>query len=258
MLRFEPVPAFADNYIWVLSSSASRSAVVVDPGEAGPVFSTLDLHGFELSAILITHHHADHVGGVRDLLASRRVPVFGPESERIDGVDQPVRGGSAVGLRDLGVKLDVIDVPGHTAGHVAYIGPGFVLVGDTLFAGGCGRVFEGTPEQMCTSLRTLAQLPPDTEIYCAHEYTAANLRFGLEVEPGNSALEDRLGHARELRAAGEPTIPSILSEEVATNIFLRCTEREVVASAEARVGRPLATETEVFAVVRRWKDGWRA
>jgi hydroxyacylglutathione hydrolase len=258
MLRFEPLPAFSDNYIWMLSSSAARAAVVVDPGEAAPVFSALDLHGFELSAILITHHHGDHVGGVRDLLASRRVPVFGPEKEPIDGVDQPVGGGSTVDLRDLGIELDVIDVPGHTAGHVAYIAPGFALVGDTLFAGGCGRVFEGTPEQMCSSLRTLAELPPDTAVYCAHEYTAANLRFGLEVEPGNAALEDRLGRARELRAAGEPTIPSAVSEELATNVFLRCDQRGVVAAAEARVGRSLATEAEVFAVVRRWKDGWRA
>ena len=258
MLRFEPVPAFADNYIWMLSSSASRSAVVVDPGEAGPVFSALDLHGFELSAILITHHHGDHVGGVRDLLASRRVPVFGPENEQIDGVSQPVGGGSTVVLHDFGIELDVLDVPGHTAGHVAYIGAGFALVGDTLFAGGCGRIFEGTPEQMCSSLRALAQLPPDTGIYCAHEYTAANLRFGLEVEPGNGALEDRLGRAREQRAAGEPTIPSTLSVELATNVFLRCGEGEVVAAAEARVGRALTTHTEVFAVVRRWKDGWRA
>lgn len=258
MLRFEPVPAFADNYIWMLSSSASRTAVVVDPGEAAPVFSALDLHGFELSAILITHHHGDHVGGVQDLVASRRVPVFGPEKERIDGVDQPVQEGSTVVLQDLGIELDVLDVPGHTAGHIAYFTPGFALVGDTLFAGGCGRVFEGTPEQMCSSLRTLAALPPDTAIYCAHEYTAANLRFGLEVEPGNGELEDRLGRARELRAAGEPTIPSTLSDEHATNVFLRCTEKEIVAAAEARVGRPLATEAEVFTVVRRWKDGWRA
>jgi hydroxyacylglutathione hydrolase len=231
---------------------------VVDPGEAAPVFSALDLHGFELSAILITHHHGDHVGGVRDLLASRRVPVFGPEKERIDGVDQPVGGESTVVLHELGIELDVIDVPGHTAGHVAYVAPGFALVGDTLFAGGCGRVFEGTPGQMCSSLRTLTELPPDTAVYCAHEYTAANLRFGLEVEPGNGALEDRLARARELRAAGKPTVPSILSVELATNVFLRCGEGEVVAAAEARVGRPLASETEVFAVVRRWKDGWRA
>jgi hydroxyacylglutathione hydrolase len=173
-------------------------------------------------------------------------------------VDQPVGEGSTVDLRDLGIELDVIDVPGHTAGHVAYIAPGFALVGDTLFAGGCGRVFEGTPEQMCSSLRTLAELPPDTAVYCAHEYTAANLRFGLEVEPGNAAIEDRLGRARELRAAGEPTIPSAVSEELATNVFLRCDHGGVVAAAEARVGRSLATEAEVFAVVRRWKDGWRA
>lgn len=258
MLRFDPVPAFADNYIWMISSSGSPSAVVVDPGEAAPVVSALGSHGFELGAILLTHHHGDHVGGVQDLLASRRVPVFGPETEKIDGVDHPVGGGSAVSLPDLGIELDVLDVPGHTAGHIAYSGHGFALVGDTLFAGGCGRVFEGTPEQMCSSLNTLAKLPADTELFCAHEYTAANLRFGLEVETGNEALEKRLQRARETRAAGRPTIPSTIADELATNVFLRCREAQVVTAAETRVGRPLATEPEVFAVIRRWKDGWRA
>jgi hydroxyacylglutathione hydrolase len=162
-----------------------------------------------------------------------------------------------VAVPELGLNLEVIGLPGHTAGHVAYLGPGFAFVGDTLFAGGCGRIFEGTPEQMYNSLARLASLPDDTEIFCSHEYTAANLRFALEVEPSNQRLSDRLDFAREARAAGRPTVPSTVGDELATNPFLRCEQPAIRTAAESRVGRPLANPAEVFAVIRRWKDGWR-
>ena len=258
MLRFDALPAFSDNYIWMVSSPNSKAALVVDPGDSQPVLAALDALGLELGAILLTHHHGDHVGGVLDLLELRSVPVYGPARERIAGTSNPVSQGSIVRIPELDLDLEVADVPGHTSGHVAYLGPGFALVGDTLFAGGCGRVFEGTPEQMCASLRTLSKLPRETKIYCAHEYTAANLRFGLEVEAGNAALEHRLAKTLEIRAAGRATVPSTLAEEIATNIFLRCREPGVVAAAETRAGTSLTTEAEVFAVVRKWKDGWQA
>jgi hydroxyacylglutathione hydrolase len=231
--------------------------VIVDPGEAPPVLRTLDKRGLTVTAILLTHHHGDHVGGVDEILRKYSAPVYGPARESISTVDHPVRGGDRVPLAGLGLELEVVDVPGHTAGHIAFIGAGFALVGDTLFAGGCGRIFEGTPEQMYASLSRLAALPPETAIYCAHEYTATNMRFAAEVEIENTAIEERLAEVRATRAKGRPTVPSTLAEELGTNPFLRCDEPAVVEAAEARVGRPLKGDSDVFAVVRRWKDGWR-
>ena len=256
VFHLEPICAFTDNYVWMLRAPDSPVVVIVDPGEASPVLRTLDEQGLTVGAILLTHHHGDHVGGVAEILGKHPSPVFGPALENISTVDHPVSGGDQVPLADIGFELDVIDVPGHTTGHIAYRGPGFALVGDTLFAGGCGRIFEGTPEQMYASLRRLAALPPETAIYCAHEYTAANLRFAVDVEPANVAIEERLADARSARGEGRPTVPSTLTEELETNPFLRCREPAVVEAAEARVGRPLRGDSDVFAIIRRWKDGW--
>jgi hydroxyacylglutathione hydrolase len=257
VFELEPISAFADNYIWLISAPDAGVAIVVDPGEADPVLGALETRGLEVAAILVTHHHGDHVGGIGEILRQHRAPVFGPAWENISTVDHPVRGGDRIPFEKLGLELEVVDVPGHTAGHVAYLGPGFALVGDTLFAGGCGRVFEGTPEQMYASLLRLAALPRETAIYCAHEYTAANLRFAVEVEPTNTAIEERLTEVRAVRGEGRPTVPSTLTDELETNPYLRCREPAVVGAAEARVGRPLKGASDVFAVVRRWKDGWR-
>ncbi len=232
------------------------AAVIVDPGEARPVLRQVERRDLRISAILLTHHHDDHVGGVRDLLKRGPAPVYGPSHESIPVIDHPLDEGDRVSLSEFGIELEVLDVPGHTIDHIAYVGPGFALVGDSLFAGGCGRIFEGTPHQMYKSLAKIAALPPDTSIYCAHEYTAANLRFALELEPENRQLSDRLDKTRETRIQGLPTVPSTLAEELATNPFLRCDEPEIKAAAEARVGRPLDGPAEVFAVIRRWKDGW--
>ena len=256
MVQFTPIHAFSDNYIWLIESAARPEVAIVDPGEAGPVLTTLAERDLKLSGILLTHHHGDHVGGVKEILARHRAPVFGPASESIDGVDQPVRGDDVIALPDLDLYLRVIEVPGHTAGHVAYAGPDFALVGDTLFAGGCGRVFEGTTDQMYASLNRLAALPPETLLFCAHEYTLANLRFALAVEPDNTELQKRLHNATRARNAGRPTVPSTLADELATNPFLRCDHRDVASSAEAHAGRTLPSAVEVFEVVRRWKDGW--
>ena len=257
MPHFEPLAAFHDNYVWLITDPPSTSAVVVDPGEASVVRRTLDHHELELSAILVTHHHGDHVGGVRELLGHHPAPVYGPEKENISAVSHPVAGGDLVSLPDLGLDLEVLDVPGHTAGHIAYRGPDFVLVGDTLFAGGCGRIFEGTPEQMHDSLSRLAALPTETLVYCAHEYTVANLEFARLVEPYNAALEKRLEAAREARSEGRPTVPSTIAQELESNPFLRCDQSAVIAAAEKFSGLDVPTAVDVFTAIRSWKDGWR-
>jgi hydroxyacylglutathione hydrolase len=255
MLQVHPVPAFQDNYLWVLEDG--RHAAVVDPGDAGPVADFLARRSLSLSAILVTHHHADHVGGLDPLIERWRCPVFGPMREEIDGLTERLREGDRITVPGLGVAFSVLDVPGHTAGHIAYAGEGLAFVGDTLFACGCGRLFEGTPAQMAASLAKLAALPGATRAYCAHEYTLANIRFAEAVEPGNAALTARHAREAERRARGEPTVPTTLDEELATNPFLRCGEPEVIASAERHAGRRLAGPVEVFAEVRAWKNQFR-
>ncbi len=248
------IPAFQDNYIWLLRKGAA--AVVVDPGDARPVLAVLEREGLSLRSILITHHHGDHQGGVADLLEHHpAAEVFGPAAESIAGISKPLRGGDTVQLDSLGVDLRVLAVPGHTLGHLAYYGAACLFCGDTLFAGGCGRLFEGTAAQMADSLSRLAALPDDTAVYCAHEYTQANLRFALAVEPGNLRLQGRAVEVAEARAKGQPTVPSTIGLEKATNPFLRCSEPEVVASVRRRT--PAAgDQLTIFAALREWKNGF--
>ncbi len=251
------VPAFRDNYIWVLPDCAGQTAVVVDPGEAAPAHAALTERGLRLAGILTTHHHADHVGGVTELLERwPGIPVWGPAHEQIPGRTVAVSQRDEVALESLGLRLRVLDVPGHTAGHIAYAGDGMLFCGDTLFAGGCGRLFEGTATQMSASLGQLARLPGDTRVYCAHEYTEANLRFALAVEPENAALRQRYDKVRREREENRITLPSTMSEELATNPFLRCDQASVRESAAAHAGRDLPDTQAVFATVRSWKDSF--
>ena len=249
------LPAFKDNYIWLLRQSGH--AVVVDPGDAGPVLRALRDNGDTLAAVLLTHHHDDHAGGVIELISHYPVPVFGPALEAIAGVDHPLRDGDRVELPLIGASFAVLEVAGHTRGHIAYYGANRLFCGDTLFAGGCGRVFEGTPEQMWRSLMRIASLPPETQIYCAHEYTQANLRFAAAVEPDNVELRQRIAAVDRRRAAGEATVPSTLAEELLSNPFLRCRQAAVIAAAQRVSGGPCDSEAEVFAAVRAWKNGFR-
>ncbi|MCM2328708.1 MAG: hydroxyacylglutathione hydrolase [Lysobacter sp.] len=254
-MQIHPVPAFEDNYLWVIEDG--RHAAVVDPGDEHPVQAFLESKGLELSAILVTHHHGDHVGGVEWLAGRWKCPVFGPAGERIDGLTQRLREGDRITVPGLGLELSVLDVPGHTRGHIAYVGPGIVLCGDTLFACGCGRLFEGTPAQMQESLAKLAKLPGETRVYCAHEYTMSNIRFALAVEPGNAKLFARSERDAAARAAGRPTLPCTIADEQDTNPFLRWASPEVIASASKHAGRALASPVEVFTAVREWKNNFR-
>jgi hydroxyacylglutathione hydrolase len=258
MAAIIPIPAFSDNYIWLWRQA--HRAVVIDPGDAAPVRAYLEREGLALAAILNTHHHGDHVGGNSQLLAQWPVPVYGPAREAIPGRSSALTGGMRVDLSGFDGALQVLDVPGHTAGHIAYTGSiaggPVAFVGDTLFAAGCGRLFEGTPAQMAASLARIAELPPATRVYCAHEYTLANLRFAHRVEPGNRQLQEREIREQQRRGRGEPTVPMTLADEIATNPFLRTAVPEVIASAAEWAGTTLADPVAVFAVLREWKNGF--
>ena len=247
------IPAFKDNYIWLLRNGAA--AVVVDPGDARPVIDVLEREGLSLAAILITHHHADHQGGVASLLARWPCAVFGPAAESITGLAQPLSGGETIRVDALDAEFRVLAVPGHTLGHIAYYGAGCLFCGDTLFGAGCGRLFEGTPAQMLDSLERLAALPDDTAVYCAHEYTEANLRFALAVEAGNRRLQARVDEVAVARAKGWSTVPSTIALEKATNPFLRCREPEVIASARRKAPGSNGS-LQVFTALREWKNNY--
>lgn len=251
------VPAFEDNYLWLIHDG--NHAAVVDPGDAAPVLKALEQHQLTLSAILLTHHHRDHTGGVADLLQRFAVPVFGPRNESITAVKQLLSEGDSVTIPELGLHLAVLDVPGHTRGHIAYVAheQGWLFCGDTLFAGGCGRLFEGTPAQMVNSLEKLAALPDETQVYCAHEYTLSNLRFALEVEPRNPALIKRMQDEQTKRQRGMATVPSSIGLEKATNPFLRYREPAIVKHLMAAGKLDRDTPLAAFAALREWKNNYR-
>lgn len=252
-MRIEPIPAFEDNYIWAIRSmGVSRQVAVVDPGDAEPVMHFLDTHREHLCAILVTHRHGDHTGGIAALTARYAVPVYGPALEADEVVTRPLHEGERVSLAALGIDFEVMHLPGHTLGHIVYYRPGMLFCGDVLFGAGCGRIFEGTPAQMQAALARIAALPHDTRIYCAHEYTQYCLGFAQQVEPHNATIAARAEYVARLRAVDEPSVPSTLAEELDTNPFLRWQAHEVVEAATARLGRPPASDAETFAAIYDW------
>ncbi|WP_434573600.1 hydroxyacylglutathione hydrolase [Pseudomonas sp. Z3-8] len=253
MIQISALPAFTDNYIWLLRDHSTQRCAVVDPGDAAPVRAWLDAHpGWVLSDILVTHHHHDHVGGVAALKSATNATVYGPASENIPARDIALEDNAKVNV--LGLDFDIHAVPGHTLGHIAYYHRGLLFCGDTLFAAGCGRLFEGTPEQMHHSLSRLAALPDDTLVYCTHEYTLSNLKFAVAVEPANPDIAARLEKVAEQRSQGVITLPSTLALEKLTNPFLRTSETSVKEKADERNGQRNQTASEVFAALRAWKD----
>jgi hydroxyacylglutathione hydrolase len=257
MVQIESVPAFSDNYIWLIIQSKTRRVAIVDPGDAAPVIDRLNTEKLVPTAILITHHHPDHTAGVPELRRQFEVPVYGPRSENIPGRSHGVTEGDIVDLPDLDLQLAVMEIPGHTAGAIAYYGHGVVFVGDTLFLSGCGRLFEGTPLQMHRSLSRLAALPGETLVYCGHEYTLANLKFAATVEPENLEIQRRIQRSRDRRCANLPTVPGTIAEEKLTNPFLRTHLQQVTAAAERNCNRKMNDAVEVFAALRNWKDNFK-
>ncbi len=254
-LQVVPARAFADNYIWMVSRPGSAFAAAVDPGDAGPVLAWCAREGKRLCAVLITHHHGDHVGGIERLkLEYPDLAVHGPARERIPGITTRHGEGDCIDLPEIGARFTVLDVPGHTAGHIAYLGHGCLFCGDTLFANGCGRVFDGSFEALAASLKRIAGLPGETLLFCAHEYTLDNIGFAKWVEPANPDLLAREAADWEKLERGAPTVPSTLELERRTNPFLRWDAPEVRAAAERHAGRSLAGQAEVFTELRRWKD----
>jgi hydroxyacylglutathione hydrolase len=249
-----PIPAFRDNYIWTLMQDGY--AVCVDPGDATPVQNYLTQQGIKLCAILNTHHHWDHTGGNVALLEAFQVPLYAPNNEAIQGVTHKLRQGDEITLPEIKLSLRVLDIPGHTSGHIALYNDDMLFCGDTLFACGCGRLFEGTPEQMSASLEKLAALNQQTKIYCGHEYTLANIAFAKAVEPENKNITEREKREAAKRAHGQPTLPSTMGEELATNPFLRCNEPAVIQAAEKYAGKSLANKVAVFTALREWKNNF--
>lgn len=255
MIQVISVPAFTDNYIWLITNEERKYTAIVDPGDARPVIEELQNRDMQPVAILITHHHHDHVGGIGKLLETwPGLPVYGPAREEIPHMGNALGEGQDVSLEALGLRFRILDVPGHTAGHIAYYGEGSLFCGDTLFGSGCGRVFDGTLEDLHESLQRIAQLPAETVVYCTHEYTIDNIGFAKWVEPDNAKLDERMEECWELLDSGRPTVPFELGGEFETNPFLRTHIPEVIARAEEIAGRETHTPADVFAILRIWKD----
>ena len=255
-VRVEPITVFKDNYVWCLINEATQRCIVVDPGEAKPVLAFIKCLKLTLEAVFITHHHWDHTNGLKGLLQHQGVPVYGPAKEKIIAVTELVEDNDKIKLPGWPGTFEVIAIPGHTLGHIAYYAAPMLFCGDTLFSSGCGRLFEGTPDQMLASLDRLARLPDETEIYCGHEYTLNNLNFAQTVEPGNAFIKERLEQVRLLRQKNLPSLPTQLAIERQVNPFLRCDNSGIRDKIEKHWGRKLDSRLDIFTYLRQWKNNY--
>lgn len=254
MVKIIPIPAFKDNYIWLCVNPHSKTAIVVDPGEADPVLQLLEDEALRLIGILISHHHWDHTGGIPTLVQKTQAAVYGGAKEPIPGLSHPLKEGDSLVFKEMDLSFKILDIPGHTLGHIAYYNENAVFTGDTLFTGGCGKLFEGTAEQMLDSLNKIKALPGPTPVYCGHEYTLSNLSFAKVVEPGNSAIDRRLKAVEDLRARGLPSVPSPLALELETNPFLRTDQESVIKAIEQHFNTRFSSKAQIFLAIRQWKD----
>lgn len=254
MLTLIPLPAFEDNYIWVLHDA--QHAIAVDPGDPAPLIAYLEANGLALAAVLITHHHRDHTGGNATLRQRYNCAIYAPDNPRIPAISHPLHGGDTLELDRPVLRFDVLATPGHTLDHISYLGHGALFCGDTVFGCGCGKLFEGTPAMMAASLDTILPLPDATRVCCAHEYTLSNIDFALTIDSDNPALREREQADRVLRASGRPTLPSTLALEKATNPFLRFHHPDMTAFAENYLKRPHPSPADVFGAIRAAKDEW--
>ncbi len=258
MLNISAISAFNDNYIWLIKPNDTNSVYVVDPGDAQVVIDHLEQHQLELQGILITHHHNDHTGGIKQLqtYCQHQVEVYGPELEGISGITVPLSGDQDIQIPGFTGRTCIVKIPGHTKGHIGFLHQGHLFCGDTLFSGGCGRLFEGTPEQMLASLTKLADFPANTKVYCAHEYTQANLAFALQAEPNNAQLIEYNNWVLKARAHNLPTLPTDIATELNINPFLRCHLPEIQETVARRFGQAKGSELQTFTLLRKWKDNF--
>ncbi len=256
MLEINPIPAFSDNYFWSIENK-DRQSIVVDPGDASPVLDHLTQNKLNLHAILITHHHTDHTGGVNALKKHFNCPVYGPKSEAIEFSDTQLEENDNIQFPDFELEFNIIDIPGHTSGHIAYVANGVIFCGDTLFSAGCGRLFEGSPQQMLNSLDKILKLPSSTKFYCAHEYTLNNLKFAQSIEPNNVDIENRIQQVKKMRKQNIPSIPTTLANEKTYNPFLRTREPNMIAAvAELTNGKINYDPVSIFTFLRESKDNF--
>ena len=254
MLTIQAVHAFNDNYIWFIEEPESERVLIVDPGDAKPVIQAIEQRQLKPTALLITHHHAEHIAGINQLVSKYNIPVYGPKTEAIPHLTHPLTVFDALMINSVFPLIKVLDVPGHTNGHIAFLIAGNLFCGDTLFGAGCGRLLGGTAKQLHASLQLIANLPEQTKIYCAHEYTQANLRFAAQVEPNNKAIQKRIADTNALVMAGNPSLPSLLALELETNPFLRCQQPDVIEAAQQFCDHELRNSEDVFTILRSWKD----
>ncbi|OUR65597.1 hydroxyacylglutathione hydrolase [Methylophaga sp. 42_25_T18] len=254
MLNIQAVPALIDNYIWLIHSVDSNEIIIVDPGDATPVIKVITEQHLSPVAILNTHYHYDHVDGIAELVDRYQLPVYGPPNSFVPRLSTSLSATDKLSVHPKFPDFEVLEIPGHTATHIAYRVHDMVFCGDTLFASGCGRLLGGTAEQLFNSLQQICSLPTETKIYCGHEYTQSNLKFALKVEPNNIAIKQRIEDSKKLRAANLPTLPTTIAEELTTNPFLRCDQAEVIQAAQRFTGTKLTNPLAVFTALRAWKD----